>query len=236
MDEEIESVGAPEIKDSQTQKGDTDMAENGADEEEEEEEEGDEGDEEIFAIESVVEHEWNGDEYMYRVKWVGYPLEKDFTWEPKAHFAEAMESLNAYWDEHTDGAEPEPPAGAKASAKKRARHSTGNGSAQKKAKPSGDATTATKKGRGQSKKELKTEKLDWGPSNSDWTPPAVGKDTWDDHVVDCTTLEVQDDERYAYLKWVVMDEFGAHRLTKATLKSAHKACPQAMIRFYERHL
>lgn len=45
-------------------------------------EEDDDEDEEEYRVEDVLNHRFNGKEFLYQIKWLGYEKKSDLTWEP----------------------------------------------------------------------------------------------------------------------------------------------------------
>jgi putative transposase len=49
-----------------------------------------------FEIQAVVDHSGTPGNYLYRVKWKGYPNDEDDTWEPPSHF-DSKKPIEIYW-------------------------------------------------------------------------------------------------------------------------------------------
>lgn len=71
-----------------------------------------------------------------------------------------------------------------------------------------------------------------------WTPPPVKDGSWDPLVqsVDTVVRENSDGELWGYLIWNERSSAGRCYRSKAKMPTIYKACPQRMLRFYEKHL
>jgi transposase InsO family protein len=49
-----------------------------------------------YEVQAVVDHSGTPGNYLYRVKWKGYPNDEDDTWEPPSHF-DAKKPIEIYW-------------------------------------------------------------------------------------------------------------------------------------------
>lgn len=52
--------------------------------------------EDHFEIQAVIDHSGQPGDYLYRVKWKGYPNDEDDTWEPASHF-DSKKPIEIYW-------------------------------------------------------------------------------------------------------------------------------------------
>jgi transposase InsO family protein len=52
--------------------------------------------EDHFEIQAVIDHSGSPGNYLYRVKWKGYPNDEDDTWEPPSHF-DSKKPIEIYW-------------------------------------------------------------------------------------------------------------------------------------------
>ncbi|KAL8672855.1 MAG: hypothetical protein Q9168_002693 [Polycauliona sp. 1 TL-2023] len=201
-----------------------------ADEEDDEED----GDEEVYVVEKILAHhsDFADNEMRYEIKWKGYSKKADRTWETGENLEGARDLLEAYWE--SIGGKPVPATQEKAG-KKRGRQSTGTiqPAAKKQKKPGRKSTGALEDP--DATPEPPVGFQDVNPEV--WKPPPPNKDAWEDLVMNVDTIEKNDNgELWAFLVWNEKNEDDRFNRSKAKLATCNKACPQAMLRFYEQHV
>jgi hypothetical protein len=86
--------------------------------------------------------------------------------------------------------------------------------------------------RSSNKSEDEEDKLDWPTSQSDWAPPKVAKDSWEDKILSLEAIDQRKvgkvQQLWAFVKWVEKDDNGECRMSKVLLESVHQAAPQAV--------
>ncbi|MCJ1347964.1 hypothetical protein MMC31_006194 [Peltigera leucophlebia] len=222
------------------------------DENDEDEDDDNFGEEAEYIVEAILDHraDFLDGKVRYQVKWTGYEDESDTTWEPEESFVGAREILEGYWEKV--GGKPTP-APSKPTAKKRgrqsvARNNTPNGGAAKKHRKSGDyrsgeADASTKKKKSPASNhddELNSPNLDeytdiLGPE--EWTPPRASNGAWEESVQTVETVEADNDGvLWVFLSWNEKNKEGRFLRNKVKATICYKACPQKMLKFFERHL
>ena len=154
----------------------------------------------------------------------------------------ANDVLAEYWA--SIGGKPIAGAGEKAQ-KKRGRQ-TSSPKTEPKPKPKRQRTaTSTHKGASNKKNGSLEQDVNPPPTvgyaevgDDDWKPPPPKDGSWDDLVqsVDTVVRENIDGELWGYLIWSDQNAAGRYYRSKAKLPIIYKACPQRMLRFYEKHL
>ncbi|KAL8909470.1 MAG: hypothetical protein Q9207_000150 [Kuettlingeria erythrocarpa] len=224
-------------------------------EEAEAEDEDDEDGEEIFVVEKILSHHNNfedvndrdsatvedlaadkrQDAMRYEIKWKGYELKKDRTWETEENLAGAREILEAYWEKI--GGKPEPKVKEpKPTGRKRGRRSTGSAiePTKKQQKKGRKSTSALQDNTNDDNDDFPVGFADVSDS---WEPPNPIDNAWDPLLMQVDTIEKDNNgDLWAYLAWNEKNEDGRFRRSKARLTTCRKACPQKMLDFYEKHV
>ncbi|RAO69854.1 uncharacterized protein BHQ10_005866 [Talaromyces amestolkiae] len=182
------------------------------------EEESEEG-EDVYVVESIVGHEFQGKTLMLHVKWKGYDDPADQTLEPEKGLLEGAEDLvKEYYSKI--GGRPEP-------ASKPGRGKRKSVTASAKDTPE---RTATKRQRTSKRETNGTEDL--GADIPRGIPDWVGdKDHWEEDVAKVQTITQDEDQNLvAFLVWT------NGKTTKVSLGLCYEKIPQLMLKFYEAHL
>ncbi|KAH7367633.1 heterochromatin protein one [Plectosphaerella cucumerina] len=184
-------------------------------EDEEEDEDEEDGDEEVFNVETILDHKVDSNgEITFRVKWEGYEKKADQTWEPEENLIEgAAEILEEYYKTHGGKDTIIEQSGRAKSGKKRPRGSTG-----------GPAPAGAKRRRNGAANGSPPAS---GTANA-WKPPSG---SWEDEI---ETIDACEDEESG--KLIVYLNWKAGHKTKHTTDVIYKRCPQKMLQFYEKHI
>ncbi|KAL8691983.1 MAG: hypothetical protein Q9224_004055 [Gallowayella concinna] len=180
------------------------------------------------------EEETLSGEVRYEVKWHGYEAKKDRTWETEENLEGARDILEAYWTKI--GGKPLPMAlQPKSTGKKRGRQSTGTIQPSKKAKKAGRKSASAAQDDDDNTPEPPVGYVDVNPDI--WKPPPPNDNAWDPLIMNVDTIEKDDKgELWAYLVWNEKNNDDRFNRSKAKLATCNKACPQKMLRFYEKHV
>ncbi|KAL8679692.1 MAG: hypothetical protein Q9186_004054 [Xanthomendoza sp. 1 TL-2023] len=202
----------------------------------EEEEDDDDEEETLYVVEKILKHTdtFDDGEVRYEVKWHGYEAKKDRTWETEENLEGARDILEAYWTKI--GGKPLPMAlQPKSTGKKRGRQSTGTIQPSKKAKKAGRKSASAAQDDDDNTPEPPVGYVDVNPDI--WKPPPPNDNAWDPLIMNVDTIEKDDKgELWAYLVWNEKNNDDRFNRSKAKLATCNKACPQKMLRFYEKHV
>ncbi len=128
--------------------------------------------------------------------------------------------------------------------KKRGRRPSKSANPETESKPKKQRNTTTKGARNKDNGHLKQD-INPPPTvgfteagDDDWKAPLPKEGNWDPLVqsVDTVMRESSDGELWGYLIWNEQSPSGRYYRSKAKLPVIYKACPQRMLRFYEKHL
>ncbi|KAH0338383.1 hypothetical protein KCU81_g7645, partial [Aureobasidium melanogenum] len=199
------------VQDEHVKNGDVE-----AEDDDDEEEDTDE-----YVVEKILNHAFdNGKDCLYQVKWLGYELKEDLTWEPEDNLSGAMDVLRAYWDKigGKPSAKPKTPA-KKGTKRKSMAQDT----------PEVAATSTTKK---RGRKSTKTVDADVAEDNNMSSLP---EGSWEEHVQLIDAVEKPDEGEHKgvlmiYLLW----ENGSR--TQHTAAQCRQKCPQKLLDYYESKL
>ncbi|KAL8930725.1 MAG: hypothetical protein Q9208_000266 [Pyrenodesmia sp. 3 TL-2023] len=174
----------------------------------------------------------------YEIKWKGYELKKDRTWETEENLAGAREILEAYWEKI--GGKPQPKAKEpKPVGRKRGRQSTGSAvEPVKKQQKKGRKSTSTLQDNNDDNDDNDEFPVGFTDVNPDtWKPPQPNDNAWDPLLMQVDTIEKDNNgDLWAYLVWNEKNDDGRFNRSKARLNTCRKACPQKMLDFYEKHV
>lgn len=158
----------------------------------------------------------------------------------------AKEILEEYWKNIGGKPVADQP---KSASKKRGRQSTGGKKPDTGKRPKMTKTSRTSSGKSKSRKSNGAVDVEQDGSpipligyteegDDDWKAPPAKDGAWDPLVqsVDTVTRENADGELWGYLIWNAKNEDGRFYRSKAKLPVIYRACPQRMLRFYEKHL
>lgn len=184
------------------------------------------GDDEIFLVESIMDHRFGGsknDELFFHVKWENYPNKKDWTWEPEENLMGGSdEIMQTYFQKIGGRPEPKSPE-IRGSARKRARTSAASTltparSASKKTRVSNLSLTLG---------DEVDEEFSLTTSGSNWKPPSG---SWEEHIANIDTIEKSTKGLVCFVHWSNGNK------SQHDLNVIYKKCPQKMLSFYEQHL
>ncbi|KAH0365013.1 hypothetical protein KCU65_g6437, partial [Aureobasidium melanogenum] len=176
-----------------------------------------------YVVEKILNHAFdNGKDCLYEVKWLGYPLKEDRTWEPEDNLSGAMDVLRAYWDKIGG----KPPAKPKTPAKKGTKRKS-----MAQDTPEVAATSTTKK---RGRKSTKTADADADAAEDD-KMSSLPEGSWEEHVQLIDAVEKPDEGEHKgvlmiYLLW----ENGSR--TQHTAAQCRQKCPQKLLDYYESKL
>ncbi|KAL9000665.1 MAG: hypothetical protein Q9169_000701 [Polycauliona sp. 2 TL-2023] len=236
LESDAESIASedPKAEPVETKDEVLDDAPDVADEDDEEED----GDEELaysYVVEKILAHhnDFTDNAFRYEIKWKGYEKKADRTWETEENLEGARDLLEAYWK--SIGGKPVAAAKEKPASKKRGRQSTGTiqPAAKKQKKPGRKSTTAL-----EDPDATPEPPKGFSDVNPDvWKPPPPHDNAWEPLVMNVDTIEKDDKgELWAFLVWNEKNDDDRFNRSKAKLATCNKACPQAMLKFYEQHV
>ncbi|KAI5849785.1 hypothetical protein BZA05DRAFT_401545 [Tricharina praecox] len=183
----------------------------------------------LYTVHSILDHKFVGSKLFFHVKWVDYPLKKDWTWEPEEHLTGGSDVILQDYYKSIGGR----PKQQMSAVRKRGRQSVGASAAgtpaksAKKPRTSVTASLASPVGsfRAESPDEEKdTRKQTKGDK---WKPPAGN---WEDVISHIDTIEKTDAGLVCYVQW------SNGRKSQHDVSVVYKKCPQRMLTFYEQHL
>lgn len=183
-------------------------------------EDGSEDEADVYVVESIVDHEWQKNVLMLKVKWKGYDKPEDQTLEPEEGLLEGAEdAVNEYYSKL--GGRPEPPSGKPGRGKRKSMGAS--------AKVTPERTT-NKKQKTVKQETNGTETLaaDIPRGIPDWVSD---KDHWEEDVRKVQTVTRDENKNLvAYLIWT------NEKITKVSIGLCYERIPQMMLKFYEDHL
>ncbi|GAM34418.1 hypothetical protein TCE0_015f01987 [Talaromyces pinophilus] len=183
-------------------------------------EEGSEEGEDVYVVESIVGHEFQGKILMLNVKWKGYDDPADQTLEPEEGLLEGAEdAVKEYYSKI--GGRPEPPSKPGRGKRK---------SMTASAKDTPERTTSKKQKT--SKQETNGTEVFVGTDIPRGIPDWVrDKDHWEEDVAKVQTITHDEDRNLvAYLIWT------NGKTTKVSIGLCYEKIPMLMLKFYEAHL